>query len=914
MLRWIRPLLALLAVAALVSVGRAATVHSLPGLQTPAPTGRVVVQYVAQATAADRARIAAVVGAPARDRLAPALLQRVADKRAVTSPALAALARYVDFEPGLGDPSALRRLVTRLAADPAVATAFLEPRAVPAALGFDAFTGAVPEAGGRTDKALPTDDFTELQGYMWDAPLGIGGWTVHPEPGARGGTVRIIDVEGAWLWSHEDLPTPFVELGEPIDNLSWRNHGTAVMGEMVGQDNAYGVTGIVPDAQGGNSSIGNQSVAGALLAAAAELDAGDLVLIELHAPGPNATGEGQFGYVPMEFWPDNFDAIRALTDLGIIVIEAAGNGQQDLDLPVYQGFFDREVRDSGAIMIGATAGSSLDPAWFTNFGERVDLSGWGLNVATCGYGDLQSGDETEWYTVQFSGTSSASPIVTGAVASLQGMAEASLGTTLDANLAREILRQTGTAIGGTQQIGPRPDLVAARASMLATGVGGIAGTVTEAGSGAPIGGVTVQFGIAGPITTTLADGSYRLGLLPGDYLVMLSPYYHESSLQQVTVTAGGDTVHDLVLALRPSEVIDGQVSAEADGQLLGGVTLELLDEPVPTTVSAGDGTFAFTPVPAENEHFLQAGGLPGYGGLMLRFPWTDLPGKSTLHLRLPTVTYDFEDGPQGWAASGGLWQHGDPSLAGMGPGAAFDGSQCWGVGLDGTGYPDEAFGELLSPALQGSDYSGTYLQLSLHYWSGTETNYDGVNVVLNPGGDEVVLTPYGGYTDPVLGGLGYLGGWSGESGGWRTAVFDVTSQLSQSDWQVAIRFGSDQSVTAEGFLVDGVTLDAFNIPTAVDDVTPAPLLTGLDAYPNPFNPQVTLAWSLPRAGTLDLAVYDLRGRLVSRLLRGEAVTAEGRTSWNGTDAGGRAVASGVYLVRLRSDDGVVSQRRITLAR
>ena len=67
------------------------------------------------------------------------------------------------------------------------------------------------------------------------------------------------------------------------------------------------------------------------------MDPGDILLIELHAPGPNATGSGQFGYVPMEFWPDNFDAIRAITDLGYLVVEAAGNGQQDLDDAIYGG-------------------------------------------------------------------------------------------------------------------------------------------------------------------------------------------------------------------------------------------------------------------------------------------------------------------------------------------------------------------------------------------------------------------------------------------------------------------------------------------------------------------------------------------------------------------------------------------------
>lgn len=918
MLRILRSLSVVIAIglfATLVhpTLAHATPMHSLPTLQTPAPSGLIVVQFTSQATTADRARVAALAGAPARDRVDPSLLRSAAAKSATISPALAALARYVEFEPGGSDHDQLLKLVSRLAADPAVDTAFLEPRAVPAALGFDAFTGATPAQGGVADKSTRTEDFTGLQGYMSDAPTGIGSWTVWSDPGARGGSVRIIDVEGAWLWDHEDLPTPFADIGEHIDDLSWRNHGTAVMGEMRGHDNTYGVDGIVPDCQVGNSSIGNQSVAQALLAAAAELDAGDLALIELHAPGPNANGAGQYGYVPMEFWPDNFDAIRALTDMGIIVVEAAGNGQQDLDDPIYQGFFDRSQRDSGAIMVGATAGSDLSPAWFTNHGTRVDLCGWGLNVTTCGYGDLQSGDEIEWYTASFSGTSSASPIVTGAVASLQGMAEIGLGQTLDANLARTILSQTGTPSSGPELIGPRPDLVAARDLMQAVGVGMLTGTVTEAGSGSPLAGVAVMVEPDGPSFYTAADGTYQVGLLPDEYTISVSSYFHETDTASVTVVAGV-TVHDVVLTLKPSEIIGGIVLDESMARLPG-VTLALLGEPVATTMSVADGVFEFEPVPEGNSHELQAGGLPGYGGKVVEFPVTGLPGRANVAVKLPTVTWDFESGPQGWTAQGTLWQHGDPSVAGIGPGTAFDGSWCWGVGMDGEGYPDETMEEFWSPLLQGSDYSGEVLQLSLHYWSGTEANYDGVNVVLNPGPDELVLQPHGGYTDPVLGGLDYAGGWSGHSSRWQTAVFDISSQLGESDWRLAIRFGSDEWVTDEGFMVDAVTLHSFNIVTAVSDGhAPVPGTANLTAYPNPFNPQVTVAWSLPSAGRLDLDIFDLRGRLVAALLHDDQAPKNGTVNWNGRDSRGQTLASGVYLVRARGAVGPATTQRITLAR
>lgn len=908
MIRWMRPVIALLFVAAIVAVGRSTT------LDTPAPTGRLVVQYTDQADQQDRGRIDAQVGAAASPRIEPQLLQRTAAKSRTTSPALEALSRYVQYDTRHLSEDQLRRLAVRLAHDPAVAQAFLEPRAVPAALGFDAFTGQGPANAGRIATDIATDDLTEWQGYMWIAPQGIGALVSHTQPGGRGETVRITDIEGAWLWDHEDLPEPFIDLGAHIDDLSWRNHGTAVVGEMSGMDNGYGVTGIVPDAAVGNSAVGNQSVAQALFAAAAAIEPGDILLIELHAPGPNANGDGQYGYVPMEFWPDNFDAIRAITDLGYIVVEAAGNGQQDLDDPVYQGFFDRSVRDSGAIMVGATAGSAMTPAWFTNHGTRVDLCGWGSNVATCGYGDLQGGDEIEWYTVSFSGTSSASPIVTGAVASLQGMAEVTLGLSLDAYLARELLVATGTPSNGPELIGPRPDLVAARELMVTGGVGAVSGIVTDAVSGQPVADAVVGRTVDGSAVTTDAEGRYRLGLLPGTHEIWAESFFHYPQTHDVVVAAGAETALDLDLDLRQLVAFSGTV-VDTAGNWLPDVTLELLDQPVPTTVSDEYGNYTFDPVPVQDLVVMQAGGLPGYGGQVAFRANVGIPDldKAQGDTYLPTVTYDFEDGQQGWTVYGELWTLGDPVASGMGDGAAFDGSQCWGVGLDGSGYPDDTWSELWSPVYLDADHEGHTLTLSFHYWCATEAGFDGVHVVLNPSTPiEQVLVPYGGYTDPVMGGLAHQPGWSGDSDGWRTAVFDLSDQLDVAAWQVAIRFGSDQALTTTGFLVDGITLAVYDYPTAAE--TPTVTAATLDAYPNPFNPQVTLSWRLPEAGRLDLDIFDLRGRLVSHLLRGEAVAAAGQMNWNGTDRAGRAVASGVYLVRARSHQGHQAQQRITLTR
>jgi subtilase family serine protease len=93
-------------------------------------------------------------------------------------------------------------------------------------------------------------------------------------------------------------------------------------------------------------------------------------------------------------------------------------------------------------------------------------------VTTTGYGDAQGhASEDRWYTVRFSGTSSASPIVTGCVACIQGHAITSQGQPLSPQKVRSILMSTGTAqesgpgVPLSQRIGPQPNLIKALAAV-----------------------------------------------------------------------------------------------------------------------------------------------------------------------------------------------------------------------------------------------------------------------------------------------------------------------------------------------------------------------------------------------------------------------------------------------------------------
>ena len=92
---------------------------------------------------------------------------------------------------------------------------------------------------------------------------------------------------------------------------------------------------------------------------------------------------------------------------------------------------------------------------------------------------------------------------------------------------------------------------------------------------------------------------------------------------------------------------------------------------------------------------------------------------------------------------------------------------------------------------------------------------------------------------------------------------------------------------------------------------------GLDAagidgiFPNPFNPQTTVSYSLDEAGLVTLEVFGVDGRRVRVLLNDVRDAGAFTATWDGRDDSGRPVASGAWFVRMHSG-GVTDTRKVTL--
>jgi hypothetical protein len=177
---------------------------------------------------------------------------------------------------------------------------------------------------------------------------------------------------------------------------------------------------------------------------------------------------------------------------------------------------------------------------------------------------------------------------------------------------------------------------------------------------------------------------------------------------------------------------------------------------------------------------------------------------------------------------------------------------------------------------------------------------NGLNLPMaGSGKDQLVLTdnPYG-KTFKVF----YYGSAAGDT----VKIGAVRSENSQKKWKfvfygVGLEMVSDAN--CDTLLMRSIRYCAdSNFVTKVEDVyslSTLPVRYYLHQnYPNPFNPNTIIKFDLPARSQVEVSIYDVNGKLVKKLINDQKEAGYHSVEWNGTDAYGRKVSSGIYFYRI----------------
>lgn len=159
------------------------------------------------------------------------------------------------------------------------------------------------------------------------------------------------------------------------------------------------------------------------------------------------------------------------------------------------------------------------------------------------------------------------------------------------------------------------------------------------------------------------------------------------------------------------------------------------------------------------------------------------------------------------------------------------------------------------------------------------------------------------------------------------AVAGASSRLGGGTLNHPVMVSSMNVLGSMELVIDGLRLDAVYVDTAGvvrDQFTiikgepsgvggrprDGALLEALPGAPNPTSGDCRLSFRLPTAGAARVDVFDAQGRLVRHLFAGDWPAGESRLTWDTRDQAGRAVAAGLYFVRLAAAGGTRTQKLV----
>jgi len=448
----------------------------------------------------------------------------------------------------------------------------------------------------------------------------------------------------------------------------------------------------------------------------------------------------------------------------------------------------------------------------------------------------------------------------------------------------------------------------------------------------------------GDSTRTQDLGAVRLALAPGPHTLTIRRFGYETAQRSFVTALGAHDSIEVILTPAQKGALAGTVERASDHAPLPDATIELLGTPLRLTTLA-DGSYGKDGVPAGTYRVRcdRAGYAPEERDITV-------PGASNSQVEswplLQAAWYDSCDADKGWSlgapgddAIDGLWVRAIPVGSNFGPAARMP--QPWhgaaqhdepaeggftasgpvqpgddaspGVGacfVTGNGLPggdpansdvDGGRTTLTSPALDAAGMAEPTIAFRRWYYMNTPGEPDSMLVELSADGATWVTARSIHVSDPE----------------WTLDAIRLKDFITPGP-AVRVRFiaqdegpnGIVEAAVDDIELFDASLVPSIAVPLPGNGTPPA--VVGAPR-PNPTQGSARITIQLRDAGPIRVRVYDIAGRLVATLHDGPAEAGPTTLVWNGTDARGRRVSSGIYWVHTEAG-GERQVRRIVLAR
>jgi len=412
---------------------------------------------------------------------------------------------------------------------------------------------------------------------------------------------------------------------------------------------------------------------------------------------------------------------------------------------------------------------------------------------------------------------------------------------------------------------------------------GVRGIVTDAGTGDPLY-ATINIPEIGKDVYTDPDvGDYHRMLESGAYTVECSVFgYEPQTVYNVTASLDTFVVVNFAMELSDYGTIAGYVTDDEASPLEA--TVELTDLPGYDAMSdPATGYYEITNIPV-GLHDLTASA-SGYQTVEREDVLVEDGSTATEDFTLagPAFYDAFELGAGEWTGS-------------------------WSLTTAQSHTPTHSLTESPSGNYGNNDYEvatlasaidlSTSESAELAFWHryDTEPTYDFCYVELSDDG--------GSSWDRVASYDGYLGSWT-------EVRIDLDGYLDSTAFKVRFVFDSDNYITADGWYVDDVAIFASTDSSEIDGAVVSSLR--VRNHPNPFTPKTSIRYDVPVRGNVDLAVYDVAGRLVRTLITGESHgPGTYGLPWDGRNDRGEEVAGGVYFARVQTANDAASAKMVLL--